>query len=663
MSELRSFQDVLAAAVSDIVENGYDSVERVDRWLRELRLAAERSMVAPASMEQQLSDSLAAIYKRQIEDGHVLKHHPGIPRFNIEKIKLELRSELDRRIAASAGLIKLNREESVDKTMRRLQGWMTSVPAGGVSAEKRSEVKANVQKSLKSLPFEERRVLIDQGHKLVSAMSEILAADGGAIAGLWRSNYRQAGYDYREDHRERDDRVYLVRDSWAHRAGLVKRNKNGYYDEITAPGQEPFCFPGGSQIQFADGVDKAYRRWFDGELAAIVTSSGNALSATPNHPVLTPEGWVPIGSLKVGDEVLEASDEDFDRLEKHHDGAVPLISDVFDAIAEFGVQSTRDGELHQFHGDGAEGDVDVVDAAFALAVGAKAFAPQKRDHLWFAVPGPVKAALRALRLFGGRCLRPAAGLVRRIYEALASRFALAGHSNPAGIASPSDLPASLADKIADDLARHARLLRDSEHAGSLLMGRAKKATVVEHVRRNYRGHVYNLQTVSGWYIANGVIVHNCRCYMIWLYNVRDLPADMVTQAGRRKLVEVGMHTNATRAGARADSMDGKATQAESNYMPWWPGKVTRCQRCEMFRPGAAPSAGGCSAVEGEIAFNGHCRLFAIAGGARADSASNENAESYVVPEAAVGYEAMRRRLARLQREADEIDRRSAGRPT
>lgn len=33
---------------------------------------------------------------------------------------------------------------------------------------------------------------------------------------------------------------------------------------------------------------------------------------------------------------------------------------------------------------------------------------------------------------------------------------------------------------------------------------------VERVE-NYSGHVYNLQTSSGTYIAEGVVAHNCRC--------------------------------------------------------------------------------------------------------------------------------------------------------
>ena len=35
--------------------------------------------------------------------------------------------------------------------------------------------------------------------------------------------------------------------------------------------------------------------------------------------------------------------------------------------------------------------------------------------------------------------------------------------------------------------------------------------ILEISRRRFSGHVYNLQTVTGWYISNNIITHNCRC--------------------------------------------------------------------------------------------------------------------------------------------------------
>jgi hypothetical protein len=81
----------------------------------------------------------------------------------------------------------------------------------------------------------------------------VVARGNGAIAGIWHSHWRRPGYDYREDHKERDERVYLIRGSWAHEQGLVKPGKVGYLDDITQPGQEPFC---SCYVQYISALSK-----------------------------------------------------------------------------------------------------------------------------------------------------------------------------------------------------------------------------------------------------------------------------------------------------------------------------------------------------------------------------------------------------------------------
>jgi hypothetical protein len=105
----------------------------------------------------------------------------------------------------------------------------------------RNDTKHDIRKALASLPFEERRVAIDQGHKLISDINNLVALDGEAIAAEWHSKWRQRGYDYREDHKERDLLVYAVRGCWAVEKGLIKPGPAGYTDEITRPAEEPFC--------------------------------------------------------------------------------------------------------------------------------------------------------------------------------------------------------------------------------------------------------------------------------------------------------------------------------------------------------------------------------------------------------------------------------------
>jgi hypothetical protein len=236
-----TFYETITAAINDILEHGFDTFERIERWLAEIRQAAVRVMMPEDKMAEVLGKTFETIYTRLVEKSGTLKVNPGVSLFTLNKIKPKLRDELDRRIMASANLIVQNREEMIAKTLQRFQGWATSIPPGGSDAQGRLKTKASVGKALKQLPFEERRVLIDQGHKLTSTINDIVAQDGGAIAAVWHSNWRQVNYNYRKDHKERDEQIYLIRDSWAHKAGLVKPGPAGYYDEITKPGEEVFC--------------------------------------------------------------------------------------------------------------------------------------------------------------------------------------------------------------------------------------------------------------------------------------------------------------------------------------------------------------------------------------------------------------------------------------
>lgn len=237
----RDYFATLTAAINDLVANGFDSMERVNYWAEEIRKAAERTMAPPHVMEQMLKDGLASIYQKMVDRGEITRFHPGVSKFTLEKVRPQLRAELDRRIMAAANLIKLNRAAAIEKTLQRFKGWSTSIPAGGSRAQDKPEVREDLKKALRQLPFEERRVLVDQGHKLTASINEVVAAGGGAIAGVWHSHWRQAGYNYREDHKERDGLVYLIRGSWAQEAGLVKPGEAGYYDKVTAVAEEPFC--------------------------------------------------------------------------------------------------------------------------------------------------------------------------------------------------------------------------------------------------------------------------------------------------------------------------------------------------------------------------------------------------------------------------------------
>ncbi|HDI6025872.1 TPA: hypothetical protein PN974_005034, partial [Escherichia coli] len=170
---IRTLYEVLTDAVNYYVNHGWDSEKSLLEWCRKLRVAAQRETPDDTVARKHLT----AIYSRLVIDGGALRDQPpdGPKKITVEKLKPEFRKELDRRIFASANLIKLNREQAIEKTIQRFQGWVTSIPPDGVSEIDRREVKSGFQKSVKDMDFISRRVAIDQGHKLASNVKYLLA--------------------------------------------------------------------------------------------------------------------------------------------------------------------------------------------------------------------------------------------------------------------------------------------------------------------------------------------------------------------------------------------------------------------------------------------------------------------------------------------------------
>ena len=238
---LSTFSQVLSRAVRDIAERGYTDAERIERWTAEIRRAALAELGPDERAEFASNFSLDAIFKRLFDRGKITDYVPGVTRYTLEIVKPKARAELDRRILASADLIKLRRRESIEGTLARFAGWSTSIPPGGANVIDLREVRANIAKPLAREKYERRRVLIDQGHKLLANVNHIVATEAGAIAGEWHDHgEHDPSYDARKTHMARARKIYLMRGSWALERKYIKP-LHGYMDEITAPGEEVSC--------------------------------------------------------------------------------------------------------------------------------------------------------------------------------------------------------------------------------------------------------------------------------------------------------------------------------------------------------------------------------------------------------------------------------------
>lgn len=221
--------DLIRESVRDFVEKGW-SLALMRFWQKRLEqsLFTYRDTSEP---ERRLAKSLSELFDRKTRPNALVKIHPGIDKFTLSRISPNLRGELDRRIMASADLIRLNRTQAIERTLQRFAGWSTSVPSTGSAITDIRETAAHIAKPLRSLPFEERRLFIDQGHKMISNVQYTLALQTEAIAVRWNSQWRQINYDFREEHKERDGKVYALRGNWAIEAGFMNEGEGYLEDE------------------------------------------------------------------------------------------------------------------------------------------------------------------------------------------------------------------------------------------------------------------------------------------------------------------------------------------------------------------------------------------------------------------------------------------------
>lgn len=126
----------------------------------------------------------------------------------------------------------------------------------------------------------------------------------------------------------------------------------------------PNCLvPGGTVL--AEGVMAHSRREYDGPVITLATSKGNRITVTPNHPILTTEGFVPAGLLQKNQKIIETTGEYGCFMGEAPDNInIPTaVEDIGHSIIQTcgGTTVRVKGSAVQFHGDGIpNGEVEIV---------------------------------------------------------------------------------------------------------------------------------------------------------------------------------------------------------------------------------------------------------------------------------------------------------------
>ena len=312
---------------------------------------------------------------------------------------------------------------------------------------------------------------------------------------------------------------------------------------------------------------------YSGDVITISTTSGNLMTVTSEHPVLTERGWVAAHLIHEGDNVVSYGGNEWTTAaERPDEYQVPTLIEDIPRALNMDVLASVPATTEDFNSDGAYSKVYVVSAnrllrddfdASLLKPGLQElFSGRGVGALLLSGLGNVASVLECLAASPGRFLgdcytamvflnRCLLGqeLVGLCYasEGNASDFQPPAYGRPGNIEVLGEVIHRLAAHVSGDKiisgnrqpgqnrARHllggdsAVLFERSEQPASLEFIREALGAnmpsgdtgfnaitsnvifdpVLEIGSRTFRGHVYNLQTQDRWYSVNGIITHNC----------------------------------------------------------------------------------------------------------------------------------------------------------
>lgn len=339
------------------------------------------------------------------------------------------------------------------------------------------------------------------------------------------------------------------------------------------------CVLGGTGI-VAGSVAAGVRATYTGDVVTVRTKNGRSLSVTQNHPVLTANGWKKAKDLNEIDQLVCQRLPDVNTVVEPHLNQGPVTAEKLFALLReqsFVERTPMPPSAVDFHRDGAgiKSEIDIARVNSNLLLYGKSPSPKQVGQVAFVdtdvrlteltglssldalllamhatatglvgvgnLPG---ALLRGeLTPLEGLCLALAARSDTRFDEPLAHRPACnaemlgdlvfahaseveAGDKLRVGVGRLADGHLCISETAPDPRPATAERLGNLFNA---LPGEIELDDVVAvEVDSRHEVPVYDFSTLSGAYLANGILVHNCRCFAVPANWRRD---DMTTPSG------------------------------------------------------------------------------------------------------------------------------------
>lgn len=335
------------------------------------------------------------------------------------------------------------------------------------------------------------------------------------------------------------------------------------------------CVLGDTLVSTVGRISKVYRRRYKGLVYRLTTASGNVLSVTPNHPILTDKGFIRAQFLNIGDNVISNNGlETIDIIGKNKKNNEALIKDVFSTFRKSPsmFSCTMPSSTEDFHNDVTHKKIHVVctDRVLSDKGNVSGFESIEKKKFIFGHLGKVlfdkshKSVIlsffnrnfttfrslmcrfcKVCNLFWSRILHPFNLLFSLIshrnmvafeetnhsHSGKAKSFGNSRDTNSLIVKFKNYINGKIVSRILSRSAYVSLLENDSDDvfgrtvlASNILDRYATQIKVDNIVAINIKfsfTHVYNLETENSWYVANGIITHNCRCILLPYFDIKD----------------------------------------------------------------------------------------------------------------------------------------------
>lgn len=288
-------------------------------------------------------------------------------------------------------------------------------------------------------------------------------------------------------------------------------------DPAGSPEEVINCYTGDTEIKsYIVGGQKSY---YSGKMIEIITVGGKRLTVTPNHNILTENGFVRACELTNLHNLvchIKQTKGFMTKIRNHINKKKSLAANVFRTISKFWfVERVKVGALN-FNGDGRFMNkyIDVVKANRELLINSVMFF-KDRGKFWFKKSRAQRFLIESFCSFHfgfNRVLCATNSFMSFLYLPLALGRR---HFRPFeffSIGTPPDIDASIYEMTAEGYSHDTGFATKLLEAHSGLVSLDKVSEIRDF---DFSGHVYDFTSLTGTNIANNIYTSNCRCTIIY----------------------------------------------------------------------------------------------------------------------------------------------------